>query len=101
MDFSAILFPLLSVVVPVFGGWIARKFLKTADDRARADIIVRIADDALALVLLQNPSAAVKELFDLLVAAMRAAAPTANPAVLERAAAGALARKGIKLVRVP
>jgi len=86
--------PVLGSVAIAIGSWLGRKFVKSSDDKNRAEIISRIADEALSLVILNNPSKwEYADLVRLLLDRLVDAIPTANKDVLQRAAAAAVERR--------
>ena len=86
-----------TVLVPALLGWIG-KHVRSSKDSARATALQHIADGVAAIVLANNPSNAWAQLLKRTVEALQQApaTPTTNAEVLERAAASALTKLGIK-----
>jgi hypothetical protein len=91
--------PLLGIVATGLGGWIARKIGLAHDTQAalhRAQILAVIAQDAAALVVSLNPTAAWSALLELTVKQIAQAAglSTTDQQAIMRAAASALTALG-------
>lgn len=73
--------------------WLGRKVVRSNTDRTRMLKLTRIAEDALDLVLIRNPSTPVDTLVRAVIAHLRQAGVTKSDAVMERVAAAAVARR--------
>lgn len=91
---------LLQSIIPIALVWIG-KHTSTQKDAARAAALQHIADGAAALVLANNPANAWAQLLKRTIEMLQQspAVPTTNAEALERAAASALTRLGVKPAR--
>lgn len=80
----------LEIILPVLGlaaTYLGNRFIRSTDDRRRADLLTRIAESAAALYLMRNPDARVETVVAYVIAALRSAGVTKNAAAIERVAA--------------
>lgn len=91
---------LVSVLVPALLLWIG-KHVHSGKDSARAAALQAIADGAATLVLANNPNNGWAQLLKRTIEQLKdiPATPTTNAAALERAAANALTKLGVKPTR--
>jgi len=95
MEILDFLKPVLSILAVSIGGWLGRKLVKSHDDKARAEILTRMADDMLSVILIENPGLAGdwQTLIRKLLSTLADSAPTKNTTVLRRVATAAVERR--------
>lgn len=86
--------PVLSTLAVTLGGFFANRFVRSANDRNRAEILTRIADDAVSLVVMANPRVKdYAEIVRLVIERVRQSAPTTSSTVLHRVVSAAVERR--------
>lgn len=93
--FNTIILPLLVILTPLGAAYIARRFVVTDKDRLRLVEIDKIAEGALNIIRINNPSKGwlndIDDIKDRLVEEILAAGTTTSVEVAERAASTAIA----------
>jgi hypothetical protein len=93
---AQILDRVLQLAALTLGAWIAQR-LKTPKSHERAELLSRIAHDAVALIVSTNPAGAWTVLIEQVVLEVsKAAGLHAGSGAIRRAAAAALLERGVK-----